>query len=66
MFNSKKLRTTSELSGNIVAAKKAGVRVAAVTWGYNSQKALAKQDPDYVVNKPHELIDLFANALLLA
>lgn len=51
---------------DIVAAKKAGVRVAAVTWGYNSSKALKEQQPDYVVNDPKELIDLFANSLIPA
>ncbi|MBU0469721.1 MAG: HAD-IA family hydrolase [Candidatus Omnitrophica bacterium] len=51
---------------DIVAAKKAGVRVAAVTWGYNSSKALKEQEPDYVVNNPKELIALFVDSLLPA
>jgi len=51
---------------DIVAAKKAGVRVAAVTWGYNSSKALIEQSPDYVVNNPKELIDLFVDSLIPA
>lgn len=51
---------------DIIAAKKAGVRVAAVTWGYNSLKALKEQEPDYVVNNPKELIELFADSLVPA
>ena len=49
---------------DVVAAKKAGIRVAAVTWGYNSSKALKKQQPDYIVNSPQELFNLFAKTLL--
>jgi len=44
---------------DIIAAQKAGVRCAAVTWGYNSPKALQGQSPDYIVNDPQDLIRLF-------
>ena len=42
---------------DIVAAQKAGVRIAAVTWGYNSSNALKAHNPDYLVNNPFELFD---------
>ncbi len=44
---------------DIAAAKKAGIRSAAVTWGYNSCKALQAQDPDYLLHSPEELFQLF-------
>jgi len=44
---------------DIEAAKKAGVKCVAVTWGYNSQKALKKHNPDYLVTKPDELFQLY-------
>ena len=44
---------------DIKAAKKAGIRSAAVTWGYNSQKALEAQNPDYLIHSPKELFQLF-------
>ena len=43
---------------DISAAKKAGVKVAAVTWGYNSEKALEEHKPDYLVNFPEELLKI--------
>ena len=43
---------------DIEAAKKAGVKIAAVTWGYNSTKALQARKPDYIFNKPEELVEL--------
>ena len=41
---------------DIDAARKTGVPVVAVTWGYNSEKALQQCEPDYVVNHPSELL----------
>ncbi len=41
---------------DIAAARKAGVRVAAVTWGYNSAQALQKEGPDALLHFPHELV----------
>jgi phosphoglycolate phosphatase len=43
---------------DIVAAKKAGIRSAAVTWGYNSRKALEAHHPDYLVHSPRELFQV--------
>ena len=34
---------------DVEAAKKAGIRVIGVTWGYNTKNALQKSNPDYIV-----------------
>ncbi|NHI04575.1 hypothetical protein DYY67_0333 [Candidatus Nitrosotalea sp. TS] len=46
---------------DIEAAKKAGVRVIGVSWGYNTRTALQKANPDYIVEKPEELQDIILN-----
>ena len=38
------------------AAKKAGIDIVAVTWGFNSRDALAAEQPHYLVNTPAELL----------
>jgi phosphoglycolate phosphatase len=38
------------------AGRRAGVRICAVSWGYGDPNELAKFEPDYWVNAPHELI----------
>ncbi|MCK5581013.1 MAG: HAD-IA family hydrolase [Candidatus Omnitrophica bacterium] len=43
---------------DITAAKKLGVKVAAVTWGYNSSKVLEKHHPHFIVHSPEELFEL--------
>jgi len=43
---------------DIKAAKKSGVPVASVGWGFNSPEALAKSEPDYLFHNPSELIKL--------
>lgn len=41
---------------DIEAARKAGVKIAAVTWGYNSRKVLEAHKPDYLVTEPEGLL----------
>lgn len=43
---------------DIEAAKTAGVRTVAVTWGLNGEKILRKRNPDYLIREPQELVAL--------
>lgn len=43
---------------DIEAAKIAGLRMAAVSWGYNSSEALLSLAPDYLLSSPGELLSL--------
>lgn len=43
---------------DIKASQKAGIAVAAVTWGFNSADALAAEKPDHVIDSPEQLKDL--------
>jgi len=40
---------------DIEAGKKAGIKTIAVSWGYNTKDALAKEHPDYLIDSPMEL-----------
>jgi phosphoglycolate phosphatase len=40
---------------DVEAAKKAGLRSIAVTWGFNGEKILATHQPNYIVHSPKEL-----------
>ena len=40
---------------DIEACRKAGLDIAAVTWGFNSEKVLKKYDPQFLINSPREL-----------
>lgn len=46
--------------GDIKEAKKARIKTVAVTWGFHSKKELAAANPDFIVNSPKELLELFA------
>ncbi|MDE1866773.1 MAG: HAD hydrolase-like protein, partial [Thaumarchaeota archaeon] len=46
---------------DVEAAKKAGIRVIGVAWGYNTKAALQKANPDYIVEKPEELQEIILN-----
>ena len=43
---------------DVEAAKKAGVKVAAVTWGFHTAELLRTGGPDYVVSEANELTGL--------
>ncbi len=45
-------------SRDIAACKKAGVKCAAVTWGYNYPEALLKESPDYMIEDLTSLIEI--------
>ena len=40
---------------DIEAARKSGIKSVAVTWGYNTQDVLQKENPDFIVDTPDEL-----------
>ncbi len=46
---------------DIEASKKANIKVIAVTWGFNSPEILAKQNPDFLINHPTELLEVIKN-----
>jgi len=43
---------------DIEAAKEAGLRIAAVTWGYNAERTLADLSPDHLLRSPGELLSI--------
>jgi len=46
---------------DIDAAKKTGIKIIAVGWGFNSQEALAAHNPDFLIERPQELIEIISN-----
>jgi phosphoglycolate phosphatase len=46
---------------DVEAAKKANIKIIAVTWGFNSSEALAKEKPDFLIHHPSELLDVVKN-----
>jgi len=46
---------------DIESSKKIHVKVIAVSWGFNSREALAKQNPDFLIHQPSELIEIMGN-----
>ena len=44
---------------DILAGRNAGVKTVAVTWGFQPRERLLSAQPDFVVNQPQELLDLF-------
>lgn len=43
---------------DVIAAKKAGIKVVAVTWGFNSRDLLEKYQPTFIAETPKELLHL--------
>jgi phosphoglycolate phosphatase-like HAD superfamily hydrolase len=45
---------------DVKASQKAGIPIAAVTWGFNSRESLAAQSPDYLFDHPADFLRLLA------
>lgn len=43
---------------DIEACKKAKIKIISVSWGFNSRKILSEYNPDYLIDKPKELISI--------
>lgn len=46
---------------DIISCKKAGVKIIAVTWGYDSEQILWDEKPDYLIKEPKEILDILLN-----
>jgi phosphoglycolate phosphatase-like HAD superfamily hydrolase len=42
----------------VKASQKAGIPIAAVTWGFNSRESLAASKPDYLFDRPSDFLRL--------
>ncbi|WP_377473988.1 MAG: HAD-IA family hydrolase [Microcoleus anatoxicus] len=57
-FNPEQVVYVGDEVRDIEAAKRTGIKVIAVTWGFNSQSALAASSPDFLIEHPAELIPI--------
>jgi len=48
-----------DTSIDIDSARLAGTRSVAVSWGLNTQEALARTNPDYLIDTPDQLLEIF-------
>ena len=45
---------------DVSAAKKDGIKIIAVTWGFNSEKRLQQENPDYLASSVKELLGIIS------
>ena len=45
---------------DVEAARKTAIRVIAVGWGFNTSQALARHQPDFLIQRPGELVEVVA------
>jgi phosphoglycolate phosphatase len=50
---------------DVESAKKANIKVIGVSWGFNSSEALGKQNPDFLIHHPSELVSVIKNWALI-
>lgn len=46
---------------DIEAARKSHIKAIAVSWGFNSAEVLAKQNPDFLLHQPKQLIEVIGS-----
>jgi len=57
-IDSRKAIYVGDETRDVEAAKKTNITVVAVSWGFNSGQILARQQPDFLIHQPHELVTL--------
>lgn len=50
-----------DMPADVQAAKNAGVKSVAVTWGWIHKEKLEKEQPDFLIEKPEELLEIVKN-----
>lgn len=45
-----------DTKGDVIEAKKIGVKIIAVAWGVHSRTQIERARPDYIIDKPEELL----------
>lgn len=48
-----------DTKGDMLEARKAGVKSVGVTWGYHTKKELEEAKPDFIIDKPNQLLNIF-------
>jgi len=46
---------------DIEAARKTNIKIIAVSWGFNSKQILEKQNPDFLLDEPRQLIEILGS-----
>ena len=47
-----------DTAADIAACKNSGLRIIAVTWGYHKKSRLKKEKPDFIADKPEDIIKI--------
>ena len=55
-INNQELLYVGDEDRDIWAAKKFGIKIIAVSWGYNSKTLLTKEKPDFLIDQPQEIV----------
>lgn len=57
-LNSEEVVYVGDETRDIESSKKINIRVIAVSWGFNSKSALTEHNPDFLIDRPGELIEV--------
>jgi phosphoglycolate phosphatase-like HAD superfamily hydrolase len=60
-LNSGEVVYVGDETRDIEASKKIPIKVIAVSWGFNTGETLAKQNPDFLIHQPSELLDVMGS-----
>jgi phosphoglycolate phosphatase len=60
-LNPQKVIYVGDETRDIEASKKANIKVIAVAWGFNSAEVLARQNPNFLIYQPSELLEVVNN-----
>lgn len=57
-LNAKQMLYVGDEIRDIEAARRSGIPIISVTWGYNSSEVLKEHAPDYLIDHPQEILQI--------
>jgi phosphoglycolate phosphatase len=57
-YNTDKILYIGDEPRDIIASKAVKIKIAAVTWGYSNKKLLAEYNPDFIIDRPQEILKI--------
>lgn len=57
-FDPSEVLLIADETRDIESAKKSGIDIISVTWGFHTKNALANCNPNFLIDTPHEILDI--------
>lgn len=59
-YKNREIYYIGDTKGDVIESRKAGIKNVAVSWGYHPKKRLLQAKPDFIADRPEQLLDILS------